>query len=95
MKAIKKGFKVYRPNKVAYHYQKSIEQKGCRNKNNIDFIKLAVRGTLDILARSRFDIIKVYIEHPINKGYFKQVYILKKNKKEYHLKTTCSLNYQI
>jgi hypothetical protein len=85
MKKPKAGFKVYRPNKVAYHYQRSIEQKACRKKNDVEFVKLAVRGTLDILAKTRFDIIKVYIAHPIDIGYFKQVYILKKNKTNKHL----------
>lgn len=82
--------KCIRPNKVAYHYQRSIEQKGCKKRNDIDFVKLAVRGTLDILARSRFDIISVYIEHPQTRGYFKKVFILKKNKKKHHLKNPTS-----
>ena len=38
--------------------------------------KLIVRGTLDHLARTNFFFKKVMVEHPIDKGYFKEVYIL-------------------
>ena len=75
--------KLYRPNKVAYHFQRSIEQRGCKKRHDMDFLKLAVRGTLDVLARTRFDIVRIKIEHPTNRGYFKEVYVLKKNKLKY------------
>lgn len=45
--------------------------------------RIAVYGTLDSLAKQRFDIIWITIQHPIDKDYTKKVAILRKNKWKY------------
>jgi hypothetical protein len=51
---------------------------------NHKFLTLAVKGTFDTLARIvRFDIIRVRVKHPTDFGFFKDVYILKKNKEKF------------
>lgn len=48
------------------------------------YLRLAVVGTFDSLARMcRFDIIKITVKHPTDFGYYKDVYILKKNKAKF------------
>lgn len=91
---MKKLFESGRPNKLAngiYLNDKRHERKGkIRISNNnhplfnkkgnyFDILSLNVRGTTDILGRGNWVLIKrVLKEHPTDKGYFKEVYILSK-----------------
>lgn len=46
-------------------------------------LKLHVYGTFDTLAKTRFDMIWITVEHPVDKAYTKRVKILVKNKKKF------------
>ena len=72
-----KGYgEVQRPNKTAVHYTRTISHKQRKVYNN-DIATLSVRGTLDKLARTRFDIVRRY--KMVSAGVFRVCYILKKN----------------
>jgi hypothetical protein len=80
--AVNKRAQLYniRPNKVANGWCKHYGSGKVPDK----FLKVAVHGTFDRLAKSlRFDIIKVSLRHPTDSGYSKTTYILKKNKSKY------------
>ena len=67
---------VYRPNKVAVHYQRKAKI------DDPDLRSLAVYGTLDSLSKRGGFVCclgkRIRKEHPINKGYFMDVYVLSK-----------------
>lgn len=77
-----------RPNKTAkgmtYTWERQCKTKANKTKANkilsFEVNTLIVRGTLDILAKRTGGVLsiskKISIEHPIDKGYFKQVYVL-------------------
>lgn len=71
-----------RPNKVAKGFTKHYERGAKYGKENMnpDIGSLMVRGTTDILSKRTHLAVslskKVMKEHPIDKGYFKQVYVL-------------------
>lgn len=47
------------------------------------FLRLAVYGTFDTLAKQRFDFIWINIMHPTDSGYIKRTRILNRNKRKY------------
>ena len=75
-----------RPNKLAQgltaHNERNKKRGGKTFLNlnsNPDLLTLSVRGTLDVFARRQSPNAlskRVYKEHPIDKGYFKEVFIL-------------------
>ena len=69
-----------RPNKQAKGFTKHYERRKAMGRNQLpkeDVNTLIVRGTLDELGRGRWMITKkIKIEHPVDKGYFKEVYVL-------------------
>ena len=78
-----------RPNKVAKGFTKFLERRESLGRIRISnpkhpnyspkeptILRLAVKGTMDHLAATNYKIKKVRIEHPIDKGYFKEAYIL-------------------
>jgi hypothetical protein len=79
-----------RPNKVAKGFTKHYERNEKLGKSRIDNPKhpdykeksshinsLIVRGTTDVLAGGMLFLIKkIKKEHPIDKGYFKEVFVL-------------------
>lgn len=67
-----------RATKTANGYSKHFAGQ-CPDK----WLKLAVHGTLDVLAKQRFDFCWVTVQHPIDKDYTKQVKILTKNRPKY------------
>ena len=80
-----------RPNKIAAGcYKTDNRRKGNKSKLSNAALTLNVRGTLDHLAATNFKIKKVKIEHPIDKGYYKEAYILSEMGKK-RLKTMKSL----
>lgn len=78
-----KGNEVNRPNKVAVQYSRKRSKNGGIPSGNL--LTLAIKGTLDVLAKTRFDIVKVTLKHPTEFGYFKTSYVLKKNKHKFNL----------
>lgn len=78
-----RGNEVRRPNKIAAQYCR----KKPKNKSMLegDLLTLAVKGTLDSLGRIRFNILKVHIKHPVESGYTKVSYVLKKNKHKFDI----------
>jgi hypothetical protein len=75
----KRGQKYHvRKTKNATGYSKHFAGK-CPDK----FLKLAVHGTFDTLAKIRFDFRKIRVKHPIDSEYSKVTYILKKNIPKY------------
>lgn len=88
----------FRPNKVAYGFTKNNDRNVKAGKVRITNPKhpdynedkartinrLIVYGTNDLLASSRlFKFVKVQKPHPTDSGYFKDVYVLYKNRKKY------------
>jgi hypothetical protein len=70
-----------RPTKLANGFMKHY---GNNSKTMTDEMRrIAVYGTLDNLAKQRFDIIWITVTHPIDKDYTKRVAILRKNKAKY------------
>lgn len=69
-----------RPSKVANGYSKQFAGR-CPDK----LLKLCVHGTFDVLAKHRFDFIKIRVKHPMDYGYTKVTYILKKNLYKFEL----------
>ena len=65
-----------RDNKTANGFSKN-----AKNKSAVS-ITLAVRGTTDHLAQTNFYFKLTSIEHPTDKGYFKQAYKLTKQGKQ-------------
>lgn len=77
----------HRPNKVAKGFTKHYEQRENKGRQvrlwlansnkSSDLSSLIVRGTTDHLAGGKWLYIKkIKVEHPIDKGYFKEVYVL-------------------
>jgi hypothetical protein len=68
-----------RSNKTANGWSKHIA-----GNLNSKFLRLAVVGTFDTLGRTvRFDVIRVKLKHPTDTGYYKESFILKKNKHKF------------
>ena len=75
-----------RPNKQAKSFTKHYERNKAKGRRYIDnpahpaynstLNTLIVRGTLDHLAKTKFYIKRIKIEHPTDKGYFKEVLVL-------------------
>lgn len=63
---------------LGYHKQEErIKRKMGKSVEVRDHVRtLWVRGTLDVLAKSKFDRQWVKKEHPIDKGYFKKMLVL-------------------
>jgi len=79
-----KGYsEVLRPNKTAVHYTRTISTRKIKVYNH-ELATLSVRGTLDKLARTRYDIVKRY--KMVEAGVFKVCYILKKNDSNKYVK---------
>jgi hypothetical protein len=86
-----------RPNKNATGFMKEYERQKKRGRQEIsnpshpdynqkhrDINKLRVFGTLDVLAKTNLGrISRVMKPHPTDKGYFKEVYVLYKNRYKY------------
>ena len=64
-----------RPNRTAAGYLYTSVR--CKHKSKDEKLKLFVFGTFDTLAKMyNTSIKKIKKEHPIDKGYFKEVYVL-------------------
>jgi len=64
-----------RPNRTAAGYLYTSVR--CKHKAKDEKLKLFVFGTFDTLAKGHnYNIKKIKKEHPIDNGYFKEVYIL-------------------
>lgn len=72
--------RVDKPNKSQIGYSKQEDRIKTKLGKSVEVRShvrtLWVRGTLDILARSRFDRTWISKEHPIDKGYYKKVLVL-------------------
>jgi hypothetical protein len=79
----------HRQNKQAKGFTKHYESREAKGRiritnpkhpnydpKEIDITRLIVKGTLDSLYGHRFLIKRIKIEHPIDKGFFKEVIIL-------------------
>jgi hypothetical protein len=81
-----------RPNKQAKGFTKHYERNKAKGRTYIEnpahpafnatLNTLIVRGTLDHLAKTKFYLKKVRIEHPTDKGFFKDAYILNESGKK-------------
>lgn len=84
----KRGNKVQgnRSNKTAVGITKTItdQKRNTRLKRDVEI--LSVYGTLDILRGGtlKFLIKKIKVEHPIDKGYYKEIYVLNDMGKLHH-----------
>lgn len=67
-----------RPNKTAKGFTKNAERMKSQGRNikDTDILRLTVRGTTDELNGMLFYFKRVNKEHPTDKGYFKQVFVL-------------------
>ena len=78
-----------RPNKQAVGFTKHYERREKQGRKTITnpkhpaynpkeemIVRLIVRGTLDELRGKMFLVKKIKIEHPIDKGFFKEVFVL-------------------
>ena len=83
-----------RPNKVAKGFTKNAERMKRQGRKHITdntLLRLTVRGTTDELAGCNFLFKKTMKEHPIDKGYFKEVFILTDaGKRKLKIKKSCT-----
>ena len=80
-----------RPNKIAKGLTYTLERNKRKSSRHLsksklseDASTLSVYGTLDRLGRGKWmKFTKIKIAHPTDPGYFKEVYVLTKNKKKF------------